>query len=72
MTNAYSGAYYSFVDTVATQAQQTGYNGLVGALAYSDVFAPPDGISTFPDNVWVDVCLYGAPNLPMTAPEILP
>jgi hypothetical protein len=67
MTNAYSGAYYSFVNAVASQASQWGYTGLVGALAYSDVFPVPNGIPTFPTNVWVEVCLYGAPNLPMTA-----
>lgn len=65
MTNAYSGAYYSFVNAVASK-QQPGT--LVGALAYSDVFAPPANITTFPSNVWVDVCLYGAPNLPMSDP----
>jgi Domain of unknown function (DUF4838) len=68
MTNSYSGAYYSFVNAVANQAKQWGYSGLVGALAYSDVFAPPAGIPTFPTNVWVEVCLYGAANLPLTAP----
>jgi hypothetical protein len=61
----YSGAYYSFVNAVASQ-QQPGT--LVGALAYADVFAPPANIPAFPSNVWVEVCLYGAPNLPMSAP----
>ncbi len=65
---AYSGAYYSFVNAVASQAQQLGYTGLVGALAYADVFPPPANISTFPTNVWVEVCLYGSPNLAMSDP----
>jgi hypothetical protein len=65
---AYSGAYYSFVTAVANQARQMGYTGLVGALAYSDVFPPPTNIATFPTNVWVEVCLYGAPNLLMSDP----
>ena len=64
----YSGAYYSFVNAVASQAKQMGYTGLVGALAYADVFAPPANIPIFPTNVLVQVCLYGAPNLPMSAP----
>ena len=64
---AYSGAYYSFVTAVASQAGQMGYTGLVGALAYADVFPPPINIATFPTNVQVEVCLYGAPNLPMNA-----
>jgi len=67
-TQAYSGAYYSFVTAVADQAQQNGYTGLVGALAYSDVFAPPTNIASFPNNVQVEVCIYGAPNLLMTDP----
>ena len=65
---AYSGMYYSFVTAVANQAQQMGYKGLVGALAYSDVFAPPANIPIFPTNVQVEVCLYGAPNLLMSDP----
>jgi hypothetical protein len=65
---AYSGAYYSFVTAVANQVQQMGYAGLVGALAYADVFAPPANITNFPDNVQVEVCLYGAPNLLMSDP----
>jgi hypothetical protein len=64
----YSGAYYSFVNAVATQAQQLGYTGLVGALAYADVFAPPANIPIFPTNVQVEVCLYGTPNLLMSDP----
>ncbi len=65
---ACSGAYYSFVTAVANQVQQMGSGALVGALAYADVFPPPTNITTFPSNVQVEVCLYGAPNLPMSAP----
>lgn len=70
--NSYSGAYYSFVTAVANQVQQMSPSSvpLVGALAYADVFLPPTNIAalaTFPTNVQVEVCLYGAPNLPMTA-----
>jgi len=65
---AFSGAYYSFVTAVANQAKQMGYSGLVGALAYADVFPPPTNITTFPANVQVEVCLYGAPNLLMSDP----
>ena len=67
-SNACSGEYYSFVTAVANQVQQMGSSALVGALAYADVFVPPANITTFPTNVQVEVCLYGAPNLPMTAP----
>jgi hypothetical protein len=68
---SYSGMYYSFVTSVARQVQQMGSSALVGALAYADVFLPPTNIPAlirFPTNVQVEVCLYGAPNLPMTAP----
>lgn len=68
---SYSGMYYSFVTAVANQVQQMGSSALVGALAYADVFLPPTNLAplvTFPTNVQVQVCLYGSPNLPMTAP----
>jgi hypothetical protein len=67
---SWSGAYYSFVTAVAKQVQQMGSGAMIGALAYSDVFLPPTNIpalAVFPTNVQVEVCLYGAPNLPMTA-----
>jgi hypothetical protein len=48
--------------------QQKGSSALIGALAYADVFPPPASITKFPDNVQVTVCLYGAPNLPMSDP----
>jgi hypothetical protein len=65
--NACSGEYYSFVTAVANQVQAMGSSALVGAMAYADVFPPPSNITTFPTNVQVEVCLYGAPNLPMSA-----
>lgn len=69
---SYSGAYYSFITAVAKQVQQMGSGALVGALAYADVELPPTnmpGLAVFPTNVQVDVCLYGSPNLAMTAPQ---
>jgi hypothetical protein len=70
--NSYSGAYYSFVTGVARQVQQMGSGALVGALAYADVELPPTnmpGLAVFPTNVQVEICLYGSPNLAMTAPQ---
>jgi hypothetical protein len=67
---SWSGAYFSFVNSVAKQVQQMGSGAMVGALAYADVFLPPTNIpalAVFPTNVQVEVCYYGAPNLPMTA-----
>lgn len=66
--NSYSGDYYSFVTAVAQMVQQMGSGALVGALAYADVFLPPETITTFPTNVQVEVCYYGAPNLLITDP----
>jgi len=68
--DSYSGMYYSFVASVARLVQERGSSALVGALAYADVFLPPTHIpalAVFPTNVQVEVCLYGAPNLPMGA-----
>jgi hypothetical protein len=70
---SYSGMYYSFVTAVANRVQQLSPSSvpLVGALAYADLFAPPTNIpalAKFPTNVQVEVCLYGAPNLFMSAP----
>jgi len=68
---SYSGMYYSFVTAVANQVSQSGSSAMVGALAYADVFLPPTNmpaLAVFPTNVQVEVCLYGSPNLAMTAP----
>jgi hypothetical protein len=65
---SYSGSYYYFVNEVAKAVKQSGSSALVGALAYTDVFAPPTNITNFSDNVQVEVCLWGAPNLPMSDP----
>jgi hypothetical protein len=67
-TNSWSGAYFNFVAGVANAVQQMGSSALVGALAYADVFLPPADFGPFPTNVQVEVCLYGAPNLPMGSP----
>jgi hypothetical protein len=66
-----SGMYFNFVTAVANLLQQAGSSAIVGSLAYADTFAPPTNIpalSTFPTNVQVEVCLWGAPNLPMSSP----
>jgi hypothetical protein len=62
-----SGEYYTFVNSVAQAVRDRGSKALVGALAYADVYEPPANISTFPDNVQVEVCMFGAPNLPVTS-----
>ena len=62
-----SGSYYHFVCEVAKGLRQVLPKAQVGALAYADVHRPPAAIDRFPDNVVVQVCLYGAANLPMGA-----
>ena len=67
-STSFSGEYYSFVDAVARQVAQTDGSILVGCLNYADVFLPPNGIGQLSGNVQVELVLYGAPNLPITAP----
>jgi hypothetical protein len=74
-----SGAYYYFVNEVAKRVKQLRPDLpiVVGALAYADVLLPPPIDASnpyfkpgfhFEDNVRVEVCLYGSPNLPLDAP----
>lgn len=64
-----SGAYYNFINGVAKRVQKQRPDITIGALAYADVWNPPSNISSFSDNVQVEVCMYGASNLP-TASKI--
>jgi hypothetical protein len=63
VTQSFSGEYFSFVTKVASNVTQLGSSALVGSLAYGPVYEPPVNITTFPGNVQVEVCMYGAPNL---------
>lgn len=62
-----SGAYYYFINEVAKLVRAKKPDIVVGALAYSDVWDPPQSIEMFSDNVQVEVCMYGASNLPTAA-----
>lgn len=64
-----SDIYYYFVAEVAKRVQLACPTVRFGALAYADCFRPPDKIDRLPDNVVVEVCQYGAPGLPMDAPQ---
>lgn len=66
---SFSGEYYQFVNSVAAAVRGMGSKAKIGALAYADVYGPPASIDTFPENVRVEVCMYGAPNLPMDSPK---
>lgn len=62
-----SGVYYHFINEVAKRVLAQRPDIVVGALAYSDVWDPPQNIDSFSDNVQVEVCMYGASNLPTSS-----
>ena len=63
-----SDAYYYFVAEVAKGIRATRPKVRIQALAYANVHSPPRKIDHLPDNVLVEVCQYGAPDLPMSSP----
>ncbi|HMP76780.1 MAG TPA: DUF4838 domain-containing protein [Kiritimatiellia bacterium] len=66
---AVSGDYYDFIRAIAEGIQNAIPEAIVGAMAYSNTHLPPTNHPPLPDNVLVDICLYGARNLPMTSPK---
>ncbi len=64
-----SGDYYDFIAAVATGIQAAVPEAKVGAMAYSNTHRPPAIAEPLPDNVLVEVCLYGARNLPLSSPK---
>lgn len=66
---AVSGDYYDFICHIAEGVRQAIPEAKVGAMAYSNTHLPPERTTPFPSNVLVDVCLYGARNLPMSSPK---
>jgi hypothetical protein len=64
-----SGDYYDFIAHVAEGIRTALPEAKVGAMAYSNTHLPPDRTSPFPSNVLVEVCMYGARNLPMSSPK---
>jgi len=63
-----SDAYYYFVAEVAKGIRAARPKVRIQALAYANVHSPPRKIDRLPDNVLVEVCQYGAPDLPMSSP----
>jgi hypothetical protein len=63
-----SDAYYYFVAEVAKGIRAARPKVRILALAYANVHSPPRKIDRLPDNVMVEVCQYGAPDLPMSSP----
>jgi hypothetical protein len=64
-----NAAHYYFVCEVAKRVQERAPDITVGTLAYADVFLPPPAGGTFADTIHTEVCLYGAPDLPMSSPR---
>ena len=63
-----SDAFYHFVSEVAKRIQAKLPKVQIGCLAYANYHKPPRKIDRMPDNVRVQVCLYGAMTLPLTHP----
>ena len=63
-----SDAYYYFVAEVAKGIRAARPKVRIQALAYANVHSPPRKIGRLPDNVMVEVCQYGVPDLPMSSP----
>jgi hypothetical protein len=64
---AVSGDYYDFICHIAEGIRTNLPEAKVGAMAYSNTHLPPPRSAPFPSNVLVEVCLYGARNLPIDA-----
>ena len=63
-----SDSYYYMVSEVAKGIREARPGVRIFAVAYADVLEPPRKIEKLPDNVVVDVCNLGAPELPMSSP----
>ena len=63
-----SDAYYYMVAQVANGIRPTRPGVRIFALAYADLLEPPRKLARLPDNVTVEICALGAPELPMSSP----
>jgi hypothetical protein len=64
-----SGDYFDFVRAIAEGIREAIPEALVGAMAYSNTHLPPTNQPPLPASVLVEVCIYGARNLPMSSPK---
>ncbi len=64
-----SGDYYDFIRAIAEGIREEIPEATVGAMAYSNTHLPPEAAPPLPDNVLVDVCMYGSRNLPLSSPK---
>lgn len=63
-----AGAFYAMVAQVAANIAPARPGVRLRTLAYANLFVPPPRLARLPDNVEVQVCQYGARNLPIDAP----
>lgn len=64
-----SGDYFDFIRAIANGVGTALPDAKVGGMAYSNTHMPPEGMDPLPSNVLVDICMYGARNLPLSSPK---
>lgn len=64
-----SGDYFDFIRAIASGIAPALPEAKVGGMAYSNTHLPPENMEPLPDNVIVDICMYGARNLPFSSPK---
>lgn len=64
-----SGDYFDFIRAIANGIRTALPEAKVGGMAYSNTHLPPTNMPPLPTNVIVDICLYGARNLPLSSPK---
>ena len=62
-----SDPYFYFISQVAKLVKVQRPKVTILALAYADYTTPPRHLAQLPDNVQLQVCLYGARNLPVSS-----
>ena len=64
----YSDHYFHLINELARTLQHTHPEWFLWACAYAQYRNPPKRIDRLPDNVMVDVCVYGGLDLPPSSP----
>ncbi|MCO5068987.1 MAG: DUF4838 domain-containing protein [Kiritimatiellae bacterium] len=64
-----SGDYFDFIRAIANGIETALPEAKVGAMAYSNTHRPPTHATPLPQNVLLDICMYGARNLPISSPK---
>ncbi len=64
-----SGDYFDFIRAIANGVTSNLPDAKIGAMAYSNTHRPPADPTPLPTNVLLDICMYGARNLPVSSPK---